>query len=340
MRRPLRWWPAVLVLAVLLAPPSPVRADAARPGDTRSQVDRLEPATTGVTLDIVGGDAFLRLRVEPGHEVVVLGYGGEPYLRISADGTVEENTWSPAVALNEDRYGNAVDLPPTPDPDQEPDWRAVGAPGNRGGEALWHDHRVHWMARSTPPTISPDGLVQRWEVPMIVDQVPVVVQGSLYRVDGPSVLWWLLSLPVAGLVLWAARRSTPSGGMVAAGVAVVAAGLFVVITHLMPHLRLPAVARGAPVTLLLAGVAVILGVVSLVWRPHPYQAALVGGAGAGLVLTVWTARLTVTAGVVPAADPAWPVRVAVVVALGVGVAVVVMGVSGALRVPANPDHPA
>ena len=59
---------------------------------------------------VVGGDAFLELTVDEGTEVVVPGYGGEPYVRFLADGTVERNTRSEATYLNEDRQG-AVELP-------------------------------------------------------------------------------------------------------------------------------------------------------------------------------------------------------------------------------------
>ena len=40
---------------------------------------------------MIGGDAFLRVRVERGHELVVRGYQDEPYVRIDADGAVFEN---------------------------------------------------------------------------------------------------------------------------------------------------------------------------------------------------------------------------------------------------------
>lgn len=38
----------------------------------------LEPAVDGVTVEVYGDDAFLVLRVEPGHEVLVRGYEDDP----------------------------------------------------------------------------------------------------------------------------------------------------------------------------------------------------------------------------------------------------------------------
>ena len=82
MRRGLAWWvPLVAAIWIgVLAPPA--AADPARPGDVRSEVTSVTPATEGITAEVVGGDSFLRIRVEAGRAVVVMGYEDEPYLRI------------------------------------------------------------------------------------------------------------------------------------------------------------------------------------------------------------------------------------------------------------------
>ena len=85
LRRTLTWAIAIMIVA----PVSPAAADPAEPTDYRSVVDVVEPAIAGVTIDVVGGDSFLRVRAEAGHEVIVIGYWDEPYARITADGTVE-----------------------------------------------------------------------------------------------------------------------------------------------------------------------------------------------------------------------------------------------------------
>ena len=93
---------------------------------------------------MVGGDGFLEMAVEPGHEVVVEGYDGEPYLRFRADGTVQENQNSPAAYLNRNRYAGA-EVPAAiagrrPPP---PAWKTVA----HGGHHAWHDHRIHFMGK-------------------------------------------------------------------------------------------------------------------------------------------------------------------------------------------------
>jgi hypothetical protein len=326
-RRCARWLAAIGLGLAICGSASPALADAARPGDTRSQVDALEPPADGVILDIIGGDAFLRLRVEPGHEVLVPGYQGEPYLRVLVDGTVQENRRSPASVINQDRYGDGADDLPVWQDGMEPDWRVIGT----GGEVLWHDHRVHWMARTAPPTISPEGLVQRWEVPIVVDGVDVVVQGSLYRVDGPGVTWWLAALPAAGFGWWLVRRRPDDVRLLAATVA--AAGVLTAVVHAAPWLGLPPIARSAPVVVLLGVLAAVFAAVAWAWPRPPYGAVLLAGAGSGLVLAAWAGRAVVTAGVVPGAEVLWPLRLTVVAAAGFGVAVTVRATAVVLGPP-------
>jgi hypothetical protein len=87
----------VVNVGVLVAGVAPVAADAARPTNYRSTVTGVTPTEPDVAAEVTGGDSFLRLRVEAGHAVVVLGYEDEPYLRVNADGSVEENLRSPAT---------------------------------------------------------------------------------------------------------------------------------------------------------------------------------------------------------------------------------------------------
>ena len=167
---------AVVVWVGLMA--GPAWADPARPGDVRSEVVEVTPTTRGLHANIVGGDSFLRLRVDEGVEVVVIGYEDEPYLRVRADGTVEVNDRSPARWLNEDRFA-ATPLPGTADAEARPAWRRIGG----GGEVSWHDHRTHWMAPSRP-----DPPRRTWVVPLLVDGRGVHIEGH-YAYIPPPVAW-------------------------------------------------------------------------------------------------------------------------------------------------------
>jgi len=205
---------------------TPAAADPPRPTDYRSTVTGITPENPFVEASIVGGDAFLELRVEPGHEVIVTGYDEEPYLRFAPDGTVSENRRSPATYANANRYGDA-DVPESVDPDAEPEWRRVADDGSYA----WHDHRIHWMSPQAPGVARGDE-IQSWNVPLSVDGEPVTVDGVL-RYE-PGVGWWpwvaaAVAAVVAGAVWLAGRRWPHTTAARAAGglgclIAVVVAG--------------------------------------------------------------------------------------------------------------------
>ncbi|OWY59557.1 hypothetical protein B7486_73940, partial [cyanobacterium TDX16] len=137
----------VLVSVGFVLVAGPAGADPAEPGEYRSQVTGMDPEVDGVSLQVAGGDSFLELQVDPGVEVDVPGYEGEPYLRVLADGTVEENELSPSAFQNRDRYG--TEIPAQADAEAEPRWVEVAS----GGEYAWHDHRIHWMSPDAPPRV-------------------------------------------------------------------------------------------------------------------------------------------------------------------------------------------
>ncbi|MEX0952281.1 MAG: hypothetical protein WDZ26_00455, partial [Nitriliruptoraceae bacterium] len=98
-------------------------ADAAGPTHHRSTVTAVTAEDGGavpIEVEVIGGDAFLVLRSHPGVTVEVPGYEDEPYLRIGADGVIEVNERSPALWLNEERYG--ASLPAGVDADAPPRW--------------------------------------------------------------------------------------------------------------------------------------------------------------------------------------------------------------------------
>jgi hypothetical protein len=205
------------VWAVVVPLAGPAGADPPRPSDYRSTVTGVTPATDAVELSVIGGDAFLRLRVEPGHEALVLGYQDEPYLRFRADGTVQENLNSPATYTNSDRYGD-VALPQDVDPEAPPDWRTLA---DDGGSYSWHDHRIHWMSSQPPADVPRGSEVQRWEVHLVVDDEPVTVRGVLAL--APAAAWWPWVVAIAGLagLVWGLGRLTAARAVptVAAGAA-------------------------------------------------------------------------------------------------------------------------
>lgn len=137
--------------------------------DYRADVSTAPP---GVTARVFRSDLALGLSVAPGHEAVVLGYLGEPAIRVGAAG-VEVNRSSPTAA------GSGLLKPPPGRTGGAPRWQRLSS----GPTVVWHDARV----RGLPP-----GLTRRhWSVPLVVDGRRAAIGGELVRVPKPSPLPWL-----------------------------------------------------------------------------------------------------------------------------------------------------
>lgn len=189
-----------MVITTVVGLPSAAFADPAVPTHYRSTVTAHPVADASFEVEVLGGDAFLLVRA-PGRKVEIPGYEGEPYVRIHPDGRVEINDRSPARWLNDARYGaRDVVVPPSADAAAIPVWTQVGD----GGEYAWHDHRIHFMSPQLPRHIDPSRReVQQvfdWAIPMVVDGVPITIEGRLEWVPGPSVSQ---QVPVAVIALLA-----------------------------------------------------------------------------------------------------------------------------------------
>ena len=192
-----------LTAAVLLLTAAPAlahtRAEIATNFDSRLTGIPDLPATSWQVL--AGGD-LLEVDHRGAEELIILGYEGEPYLRLGPHG-VEENRNSPAAYLNIERYAD-VTVPPRADPDAAPEWvRVSGEPRH-----AWHDHRIHWMAPDPPPSVADATermLVHEWSVPVLVDGRDDAVAGEL---------WWVpASFPWGWLVLGAALTAPALAGL-------------------------------------------------------------------------------------------------------------------------------
>jgi hypothetical protein len=174
----LRTWAAVAVAAALLGVAAPAALAHQGNPNFRSEVRTLAPPLKGIDVQVVNYDDSLELRNSSGKTVVVEGYRGEPYVRIGADGTVAVNHRSPSYYLNDDRYAEGVTVPADATPKAVPDWQTV----DRTGSFTWHDHRIHWMARTVPPQVKDQGKrtkVFDWKVPLDIGGRPASLSGTL-----------------------------------------------------------------------------------------------------------------------------------------------------------------
>ncbi len=193
-----------VAIPIALGIGSPVAADPAGPTDYRSEVTEITPPTETVDARIIGGDSFIELEVEPGVEVIVLGYRAEPYLRFRADGGIEHNRRSPAVSLNQTRYGGEVDA--EADPDADPVWERIGS----GHRWAWHDHRVHRMERFAPLGAARGDQILDDAVPILVDSEPVTIGVISTWMPAPSrapmILGLIAGAAAVAAVWWRTRR--------------------------------------------------------------------------------------------------------------------------------------
>jgi hypothetical protein len=272
----------VLAGLVVLVTAGPAGADPAKPTEYTSVVQRMDPVTPGLTVKIIGGDSFLDVKVEPGHEVIVFAYAttghGEPFLRIRADGVVEENQQSEYTYRIQDRYAN-VEVPANLNPSGPPEWKQVGS----GHEFAWHDHRVHWMSPDRKPGIKPGDVVQTWQVDMTFDGKPVSVEGVVLLAK-PTVpaAWFAAAVAIAIAVIVIGRgRST-----LVAAVAVLVAGLGATIVGWEEHVAVPSAAGGTALSYADPHVALVAAAIAVALHRKPLgviatllaDAALVGWA--------------------------------------------------------------
>lgn len=319
-------------LALVAIAAGPAAADPAGPSDFRSRVTGIEPAAPGVHAEIRGGDTFLEVTVDRGHEVTVEGYQGEPYLRFRKDGTVERNTRSPATYLNNSRTGK-VTVPPTADPKATPVWETVG----HGGSYAWHDHRVHWMSEVRPPVPRGNkvgGSYDPWKVPLQVDGRSVEVRGTLVYEPTTSILPWLgLIVVAAGALGWFGRRRA----VLAASAALTSVSVLAVVVGRADFSSTPG--GGNPLLWWLPVGALLGGIVALVPR-FKGTGAVIGSLASVACLTGWAfLRIKVlTKPILPTSLPFWFDRATTSLGLGLALAAAYLAVtSGQLRLAPLPD---
>jgi hypothetical protein len=204
----------VIVVSLVVVGAAPALADPATPTNYRSEVVGVEgPGVDHV--EIVGGDAFVRLSAAAGMTVVVLGYEGEDYIRFLPNGQVSVNQLSPATYLNDDRYAN-VELPGAADARAEPRWEVVSVDGTYS----WHDHRTHWMSPALPATVLESGEdttvpIFDWVLPLTIDGEPGSIVGTLTWIpSGGRAQWFavaLLALLAIAVISFLLRARSQAG---------------------------------------------------------------------------------------------------------------------------------
>jgi hypothetical protein len=296
----------LVALLAWVVQPGIAHADAAGPTDFRTEIVGVEPSTPALEVTIEGGDSFVHLTLERGHEAIVLGYAGEPYLRFDADGTVFENRRSYATYYNRERDGTG-EVPDTVDNEAPPDWVAVGD----GGSWAWHDHRAHWMGGEPPVGMQPGEVFPPAVVPLVVDGQPVEIE-VVTRLVAPPSPWPMVAGAAIGVAaaaaVWRSRRRPGERAVTASMTGLVSASALAL--GAIQFTSLPGETGPRPVWWVAPLLAALCGL-ALAARPWGAITRIgLAAAGAGQLL-VWAGerRAGLERPVLPTDAPGWLDRV-------------------------------
>ena len=296
-----------------LASAGTVSADPAGPTDYQSEILSIDPPTSAVTFEVIGGDSFIQLTVDPESEVVVVGYFGEPYLQFLPGGMVQENRNSPTTYQNEERYGS--DAPDFAQPDADPDGVTVADDRTYA----WHDHRAHWMQPIRPAGKSPGDRIVEQVIPLVVDGVEIDVTVISTWQDEPSMLPAALGVVIGaisvGSAFWLSRRN-PSWAVALVPVAGLAA-----VAGSWQYTSLPTETGPRVIWVLLPSIALLASLAAAALGRRAPFAAVAAALLAASQLAIWALvkRDGLTAAIVPTDAPQWFERMSLTAAFVVGV---------------------
>jgi hypothetical protein len=203
---------AAMLAAAVLGPAQPVFAHDGNGGassDYLIEVTGFEGDSTGFEVRPVELGDRMELVRTTANDVEIVGYDGEPYIRLGEDG-VFENLNSPSHYTNLDRFARTA-TPPTATPTAEPNWVKL----SDGNSVRWHDHRTHWMDPTPRQDVRDDPGVERVIFPanrveLVVDGQPVTAIVKVTWLPPPSRTAWLVITSLAACSLLAALVLVPS----------------------------------------------------------------------------------------------------------------------------------
>jgi hypothetical protein len=296
------------------------------PTDYKSEIVGVSPRLPGVSVRLLDLGNRVELTNHGSTDVIVLGYQGEPYLRVGPAG-VFENRRSPSVALNQVSATTVSPTttapPPTADVSAPPSWHRTGD----GPSVRWRDRRTRWEGPAPPAVKAAPAathvVVPQWLIGVRQGTQDATVSGTITYVPGPSPAPWLA---VAAVLL----AATAACGFLRRWGAPLSAALAILIAVDVVHSFAIAAASHDPLLVqigrvVLGGIVATLGWIVGAASMGPLQeereGGVVGAAVAGFLLASFSGVgdfATLTRSQVPFAFSASAARAAVAVTMGVG----------------------
>jgi hypothetical protein len=316
---------AVAGVVTAAAPASAHGVGGVRPTNYETRILSVTPKRAGITIRAIDVGDRLEIENRTDHDVVVLGYDDEAYLRVGPRGAFE-NIRSPATYLNRSRTATGG-IPRRADAGAPPRWRRIGDEP----VARWHDHRAHWMGANDPPPVQADPgdqhVVQRFRVQVRDEGTTITARGDVRWVPGPSPWPWLALSAVAAVLLVVLSRTRVATTVVATALVLVALGSAV---HVAGAWGATALGVGTRLgSSVYAFGSVVVSVIALVWllRRGLHAAApllLITGLFVGIASGL--ADLTeLSRSQLPTTLPDDLARLGVSLAIGLGLGLVVVG---------------
>lgn len=320
---------AGLVTVILIAGAPPAGAhtiSGMQATNYRSEILAISPPDPNVSVRLLELGRRVQLTNRGTTDIVVLGYDGEPYLRVGPGG-VFENTRSPTLYRNQTTVdGSAPDVPKSANARAAPTWKRTG-----GGDTVkWRDQRTRWEGADAPGVkTAPDRrqvVVPSWTI-LLEAPSRVTVTGSITYVPAPALLPWVILVVLLFLVT-ALAGTRRHWGPLLSGVLAVLLAVDVVQSFASGTL----VGDAIPVMILkvllggvFATVAWIVGFISIGPLQRSQEGALVGAGVAGLFIALFSGLQdlgTLASSQAPSPLPDGLARAGVAIALGLGLGLV------------------
>ncbi len=207
---------AVLAVMFMLITPVPAAAHlvgtAGSPTNYQASVTAIRPAAPTVAVTVGLGGQWVRVTNQDATEIVVVGYRGEPFLRLF-ENRVQVNELSATAA----ETGQTQGTPAAQDPaalgfGTQPRWVQL----REGDSATWTDARID------PSSQEENQASGSWQLPLVVDGQRVTVLGTWDRIPPPSPWPWVAALVLLAAAVaaigWMRNWHRPMAAVVTAGI--------------------------------------------------------------------------------------------------------------------------